>query len=264
MAKMVKTICALVFGALPAASYLGQVVASFESPAYNPHALATDGNNLYVLCGGPRLVYSLKPDGGSVIGSFPAPFGSYTYGLGYENGGYLWTGYNKSWIEVARCRTTTGSIYSSYTVVSHDNIAGVACEGDPGKPSPIQAVVSVTCGGLFPNKVMRHTAGGSLISSFNYPTDKSFRDPAWDYANELIWFPHFTSANPHIYGYTTSGLLITSFAAPDLYPFGMTYYEGYLWVSTLYWPEYIYKIHCPPGLNAVTPTSLGRVKALYR
>ncbi len=255
-------ISVLAAAAAPAGACIGQVVQSFPSPGINPNALAISPNCLYVLCEGPPYVFRLNPANGSVIGSFASPFGFPTRGLGYEYGGYLWIGtYSimNSWI--VRCNESTGSIYSSFQVIKHEMLGGIACEGNPNKPGTLRAIISNS---FFDEPVTRHTTAGSLLNSFYYLDPLVFFDPAWDYGNALIWWGDRTPYRPHVYGFTRTGSLVASFTAPAGNAHGCTYLDGYLWLSTDGQPDYIWKLHCPKDFEKVAPASLGSVKALFR
>lgn len=262
MKVVVSLVSALAVAAVSAFGYLGQVVQSFAAPAGGPDALAISGTRLYVLCGTPRHIYRVNPSSGSVISSYPSPFGFPTRGLGYEYGGYLWIGtYSIGNSRVVRCHEGTGSIYSSFRVTQHEMFGGVACEGNPRKPGTLRAIISNS---FDPELVTRHTTAGSLLSSFRYLDTLTFFDPGWDYGNVLIWWGDRTGYNPHVYGFTKSGSLVASFPAPAGEPHGCTYLDGYLWISTEGRPDYIWKVHCPKAFEAVAPTSVGKVKALFR
>ncbi|MGD8719948.1 MAG: hypothetical protein PVH29_14150 [Candidatus Zixiibacteriota bacterium] len=91
-------------------------------------------------------------------------------------------------------------------------------------------------------------------------------DCAWDYRNQLIWFTDSddTWPAPPICGFTTDGSLVASFTPPLILAYGLTYYEGYLWVSNIFCePMDVIQVHCPI-LTGVTPASIGKVKALFR
>jgi hypothetical protein len=260
--RLILIVVATGFAVGPAGGYLGQVVQSFPSPGINPNALARGPGYLYVLCDGPPYIYRLDPANGSVISSYPSPFGFPTRGLGYEYGGYLWIGtYSimNSWI--ARCQEGTGSIYSSFRVTEHEMLGGVACEGNPNKRGTLRAIISNS---FYDEPVTRHTTAGSLLSKFRYLDPLTFFDPAWDYGNALIWWGDRTTYKPHVYGFTRRGSLVASFRAPTGGTHGCTYLDGYLWISTDGQPDYIWKVHCPKDFEGVFPASLGRVKALYR
>ena len=248
--------------ASPAGAYLGQVVQSFPSPGENPLALAISPSCLYVLCEGPRHIFRLNPANGSVISSYASPFGLPTRGLGYEYGGYLWIGtYSPMNSRIVKCHEGTGSIYSSFQVIQHDMFGGLACEGNPSRPRTVKAIISSS---FSEAPVTRHTTSGSLLSKFyRYERITSY-DPAWDYRNELIWWGDHGSYKTHVHGYTRAGSLAASFPSPVGCVYGCTYLGGYLWISTGYTTQYIWKVHCPKDFEAVVPASVGRVKALYR
>jgi hypothetical protein len=138
---------------------------------------------------------------------------------------------------------------------------GVACEGDPNKPGTLRAIIS---NAFAPEPVTRHTTAGSLLSTFRYPDQLILFDPGWDYGNALVWWGNRTAYKPHVYGFTRSGSLAASFPAPAGNLYGCTYLDGYLWISTDGAPDYIWKVHCPKDFEALAPTSVGRVKALFR
>ncbi|MEE9457693.1 MAG: hypothetical protein V3W11_11150 [bacterium] len=255
-------VSALAFAAAPAGAYLGQIVASFNSPAYNPSALAASGDSVYLYCYGRYMppwftVFRLDSSSGSRLDSFQSPFLSNTTGLGYEYGGYLWIS-RRNPAYVARCSASSGSVYSSFPVTQHSLGGGIACQGDPTRPGPPAAIIS--CGGS-PYLSTRHTTAGSLLSSFATP--RLFADPAWDYRNGVIWFPR--SSPSAVYGYTPAGSLAASFPINCYLPAGAAYAEDYLYVSnTGNGPYVVYKIHCPRIWQRLAPSSIGRVKALFR
>jgi len=261
MRKVILTLACTVALAAVAWGALGDVVSSFAAPANYPYAVACSPSYIYVYCNtSPYNVYTCTTTG-SVVRSWASPFSSRTRGLGYEYGNYLWLGYYGSSVaQVAKVNALTGSIISSFPVYSvHTLYGGVACEGNPGTPG----IASVISNDYVPYRASRHTTTGSLISSFDYPSSTSFRDPGWDYGNRLIWWGHYTSSSPRVYGYTTDGSLIASFPAAASYPYGCDYYNGYLWISHSTTGYYVYQIHCPATVT-IAPASVGKVKALFR
>jgi hypothetical protein len=210
----------------------------------------------------PRHIYRVIPSNGSVISSYPSPFGFPTRGLGYEHGGYLWIGtYSEPYSRIVRCHEATGSIYSSFRLIGRAMFGGVACQGIPTQPGTLKAIIS---NGFPPEPVTRHTPAGSLLSTFYYPEWATYFDPGWDYGNGLIWWGNRTPYYAHVYGFTTVGSLVASFPAPAGNPHGCTYLDGYLWISTDGPPMYIWKVHCPKDFEAVATASIGRVKALFK
>ena len=257
---------AVAVAAVPAAAYLGQVVASFNAPANLPSALAASGDSVYVYCYGRYMppwfyVFRLDSTTGALRGSFQSPFQNYTSGLGYEYGGYLWISrYSPNY--VARCSATNGSVYSSFRVTEHSLGGGIACQGDPTRPGTLAAIISC---GTSPYLCTRHRTTGSLIGSF--ATTRRYFDPAWDYRNGVIWLPAHETPTRRVYAYTVAGSAVASFPLPSscYMPGGAAYANNYLYVTNNGNPPYIvYKIHCPSIWQRVTGTSIGRVKALFR
>lgn len=252
--------------ALPAAAYLGELVASFNSPANLPSALAASGDSVYVYCYGRYMppmyhIFCLDSSTGSRVYSFQSPFQNYTSGLGYEYGGYLWISRYSPKI-VARCNATNGSIYSSFAVTEHSLGGGIACQGDPTRPGTLAAIISC---GTSPYLCTRHRTTGSLMSSF--ATTRRYFDPAWDYRNGVIWLPAYETPTRRVYAYTVDGSAVASFGLPSscYMPGGAAYANNYLYVTNNGNPPYIvYKFHCPSIWQRVAGTSIGRVKALFR
>ena len=256
MRKRLALACALA-AAGAAHAYLGQVITWFNSPSHYPAALAISADYLYVYHSDYVFdIYRVDAETGSVYGSFANPFNGYTRGLGYEYGGYLWI----AWCEypnaaMYRVNHMTGSIYSSFPVTQHMLYAGCDCQGDPTQPGTLAAIVSASYSTLV---ATRHTPAGSLLNSF--VTVNALGDPAWDYGNNLIWFPQW--ATKTVYGYDTAGSLVASFQAPATYTRGACYRDGYLWLCSQD-TNCIYKVHCP-NIIGVEPASFGTVKALFR
>lgn len=260
-----KTVLIYIATALLAAAgaygYLGEVVATFNAPAYYPSSIAAGGDYLYVYCNGRYLppfyyIFILNPSTGGRVGSYPSPFSGTTRGLGCEFGGYLWLGRSDT-SYVGRARGSDGSIYSSWPVTAHPIGSGIDCQGNPGVGGTLTAIIAA--GGSI---VSRHTTSGSFLSSF--VAAASMRDPAWDYRNGLIWGLNAAASGGVCRGYTTAGSLIASFGAPGSYGSALAYYGDYLYMTTSSGSgDSIYKIHCPSVYPAVAPASLGRVKAIY-
>jgi hypothetical protein len=97
-----------------------------------------------------------------------------------------------------------------------------------------------------------------VLASFPISND-SFFDIAWDHRNQLLWMGDLANV---VYGYNLSGSVVASFTVPSTYPYGMAYYDQYLWVGCD-GNDYIYRVHCPGNIG-VTPASFGRIKAIYR
>jgi hypothetical protein len=262
---MAVVLCTLV--ASFALANLGDIVGSFPSPGPYPRALATTGKYLYVFCyDPPYIIYRVNPQNGSVLSSYFSPFGEKTEGLGFQYGGYLWTsrrGNAYEDVKIAKCYEANGSVLSFFIVSGHKYCRGLACQGNPARPGILKAIISNFYDDY---KIMRHNPNGNLLNQFNYSSGLSLQDQAWDYYNEIIWLPDkTTNAHPKMRGFGIGGKEISFFRGPAPSPWGATYFERYLWISTSSGADHtIYKVHCPSIWPAVAPTSLGRVKALFR
>ena len=240
---------------------LGSVVASYPAPQNYPIALARATSPAYMWVFStsyPYRIHRLHADTGSVYSSYNSPKGITTRGLTYEWGGYLHLG-DRVTDYVYKCWYSTGQIMDSYRLY-HELYGGLALQCDAGGQNP----VAIFSDDLTPKTVWRqsHTTG-SIYSSFVTP----FRpyDLAWDYKNELLWAGDYDG--DRVYAFNTNGSLVTGFQAPADHPLGLCYFGEYLWISTTVGSHYIWKVHCPADLDRgtnVTPTSAGKIKALFR
>jgi len=249
----------------------GDVVASFRSPATYPIALAIPGNYtsyLWAYCNSsPYNIYRMAGRTGSVYSSYTSPFTSATRGLTYSyNGGgglptgsYLWIG-NYSTDRIYRCNYSTGSAYA-YIPANHDMYGGIAA-------------MATADGGSAPNYMLsddtspamiyrQHLTTGSIYSSFT-PSPSTIYDLAWDWRNQVIWTAG--DSGYYIRAFRTNGTLAGSMRIPNYYALGFCYTSNYLWVAcTIGSPShYIYMMHCPQTNLGVAPTSVGKIKSLYR
>jgi hypothetical protein len=201
---------------------------------------------------------------GSLVGSYPNPLlqtpggeeRNYVRGLSYGGGPYLYIAnyYVKS---VACFYASNGSILSTWLWASGPGRVGTCCTHDGINPGDYLWSNSTTY-------FVRTTTTGSIVNTFEI-TPPNNLDLAWDYVNNVIWFGD--GAIEYVRGITTTGSFVASWALPPKAenPFGIAYYDNYLYISTSYGTpdEYIWVYHCP-DINTVTPASLGRVKALFR
>ena len=270
MKKTVVITLALALAASAAFGALGDVVASFPSPANYPIALGVPGNYtnfLWAYCNAsPYRIYTMYGRTGSVTASYVSPFTSATRGLTYSyNGGgglptgsYLWIG-NYSTDRIYRCNYNNGSAYASIPA-NHDMYGGIAVSATGnGGAAPTYMLSNDTS----PARMYRQSlTSGSVYNS--WATTTNVYDIAWDWRNQLVWTGQ---TGNRVYGYRTNGSLVASFTIPNTYPLGFAYTTNYLWVSvTVGSPaHYIYMIHCPlvPNIN-VTPTSVGKIKTLFK
>lgn len=243
----------LVVGVSAAAAFaaLGRVVASFPAPAAAPTALARSVDHLYALCSTPAYVYKLDPANGSVLASYAAPFGTYTKGLDYRYGGYLWFG-NYDVDYVYQCDGANGSVYASWPL-RYDLGGGLACEGNQTQPGLPRAVLFSS---HYPAAVWRQNLAGSLISTF--ATAERLAGLAWDYGNGFLWGCE-EAAGSRVVAYDLGGTLAASFRAPAA-PAGLAYLGEYLWISG--GDDFIWQVECPGDIG-LAPASVGKVKALF-
>ncbi len=269
MKKVLFLLAASALSASFALGSLGSVVASFPAPGNYPIALAVPINYyqyLWVYCNtSPYRIYRLSGNTGSVYASFVSPQGSATRGLTYSThgggglplGSYLWMG-NYQLYHIYRCNYGDGSVYASFPAYS-PTISGLAAKAtDDGGRAPTCMLSSNTD---IPRIYHKDLITGSMQSLFQ-PSQRPF-DLAWDWRNEIIWTGYDGNV---VYGFSTTGSLVTSFTVPADYPLGFAYTSNYLWVSTTTGSHRIWKIHCPASTASsnVVPASLGKIKATYR
>ncbi len=235
-----------------ALAVLGEVVNSFPAPDEKPRALARSPESLFVYCyAWGDNIWRLNPTNGSVVSSFPSPFGVFTRGLSYSWGGNLWIGnwYNNY---VYRCAASNGSIYGSWDAGHKPQGLAVECAGDGGF-NP-RAIFSSD---ITPRYVWRHDlTSGRIYSSFK--PGAHIVDIAWDWRNNVVWGGYSST----IYGYRTAGATVFSFPSPGTSPYGFAYYAEYLYVAT-YEKNFIWQIHCP-SFEPVVPSSIGKIKTFYK
>jgi hypothetical protein len=245
---------ALALGPVAASAALGDIVGSFPGPDPNLRGLGRSTTYLYVLGLTSRdSVYRCNPTTGSVYNSWPTPYITENRGLAVTWGDHAWVGcYRNNF--VYECAGVNGSVYGSWDA-GHDPF-GLAplCTGDGG-----QGTTALFSYDTDPNFVYAHNlTNGSIIRSFPLAHATPY-DFAYDHRNRLLWKYH----SPNVYGYDRStGSVIASFPRP--YPstcYGLAYYAEYLWISAR--DGNIFIVHCP-GDVGVLPSSLGRVKALFK
>jgi hypothetical protein len=252
------TLCAagMVWGAL------GDIVASYRSPATYPLALARAPNVAYtwVYCNSsPYNVWRINGDTGSIYSSY-VKHGSSTRGLTFSYGGtptgsYLWIS-NYSTDYVHMCVYESGSTVLSWAA-GHDPL-GLAAEGTADGGNNPQSIISTASS---PYYTWRHQlTTGSILGSFSHGGLYAY-DCAWDWRNKLVWGGY---GSPGVVrGWNTSGSVVASFTVPNTYPYAITYYGQYLLVGCTIPNHYFYKVHCPSPLT-IEPASVGKVKAMFR
>jgi hypothetical protein len=248
----------LVLGLLAAVSafgYLGQVIASYPSPAgTNMRGLAMAAGVLYVAdSNSPAIIYRVNPSTGSTYDWYTLPFSGNPSGLAYtSSGNYLWVGVPGN-DYVYRCNASSGSLISSWSAGHEPYGLAPVATGDGGSGATQLFTTDNS-----PARFYRHyLSNGSIISSVTITS--SAYDCAYDWRNSLLWIGTTT----YLYGYTMSGTVTGSFASPATNPRGLAYYGAYLYVGCTSNGR-IYVVHCPANFVGVRPSSMGRVKAFYR
>jgi hypothetical protein len=200
------------------------------------------------------MIFRMNPSWGLVINSYPTPTNHEYGGLAYSSGGYLWLGNYDSDI-VYRLNERTGSCIS-YWRAPNEFSGGLAplCKGDNGVGTTALLAMCKHYQYLY------HLAltNGSVIRS--YHIQGTIGDPAYDWRNKLVWGGWDVKT---VYGVRQNGVLVASFEAPEWRPCAMAYHGQYLYVGCGGRAKMIYVIHCPIGIG-ITPSSMGRVKAIFK
>ena len=248
---------------------LGDLVASFPNqPALGTsthYGLAADGTYLYSYYYTTGYnVYRMLRSNGSLVSSYPCPFGTSSPGYLMRGGEYDGTG-NILWINysstlVGRANASTGSMLSTWTWGTGSRYA--VCSNHNGTSGGNYIYTNYYYGDFW-----THTTTGSQISSWSLPFYTYNYDMAWDWNNKLIWAVNYN--NDWVYGIDpVQGELVRSFRHPEQANissiYGIAYWPPYLYVSNSGGTpdEYIWVLQCPNNVT-VTPASLGKVKALF-
>jgi hypothetical protein len=247
----VATLCAA--GAAFAA--LGDVAGSFPIPGGGQAGLGISDSYLYVCNYSASRISLAHPTTGSIYRSFTAAGGTNTRGLAYQSGGYLWQ--NKAYTvpyTIYRTNHLTGSIYNSYalpTNITHGSAPLATGDGGVGT-----SYIILSSYGTPNSTVYYMTTTGSIARS--HTANTLLYDIAYDWRNKLVWGGQ---NDGYVYGFTTTGSRVTSFRKPTGNVYGIAYYGEYLWVAGT--TGYVYRQHCPNNLG-VTPTSMGKIKGMFR
>jgi hypothetical protein len=227
----------------------GQVVSSFPAPGSQAGGLAFDGTYLWFAdyTNTSSTIYKLTTSGGyegQWVKSWP-----YVMGLAWD-GTYLWAD-SLSTRYVYRVNTSGMSVVSSFYGPSA-HMMGMGCDADYLYINDWQdrRVAKVTYAGsmrqLIP--VLAPSPSGVAIQG------------------EYLWYntrDYWTPPNALcIKAHKSNGSAIASFQCPDSQAMDLAIQGNYLWVSG-FTNKTIYKVDITPPA-AVTPTSLGKVKTLFR
>jgi streptogramin lyase len=222
----------------------GSIISSFRSPAtyvmgmgyYSPYLYHADYS-------GRRICVSTTT--GSLVRTVSAPAG--TLGCDFD-GTYYWVaGYSPAYLYQL---TSTGSVLRSWSVPSGASPYGITFDGTYVWYSSARSG----------NMIYQYTSVGSLIKSMSGPG--SFNG-GLDWANGYIWVGDWPSTNAGVFRITTTGSTVESYRPVPSggRSAGVAWDGGYLWYSN-YTNYYVYKIDTV--LTSILPSSLGKIKSIYR
>jgi DNA-binding beta-propeller fold protein YncE len=250
-------------GAL-ATSYLGSIVGSFNatlalgSTRYYPLGLAYDGSDLWA-------GYSRYAAEWTLTGS-------------RKNTHYINAGinYETAYDQANNRLYAINRLSSVYWILTIDPGSG-SITSSFQVPSPLTVPQGLTFGGgylyiadMYNSRILKTTTTGSVAGSID-PKVFSIKGLAWDgdTSGGPFLFACVMDANHTIHRINpTSGSVVKSFKGP---PFsgniiGLTWDGTYLWAAQNYMGQDMYAfqfIAYDPNVG-VTPTTLGKIKALYR
>lgn len=207
------------------------------------------------------MIYGVDPTTGSINVSFAAPGGSNTRGLAYGYSSHLWV--NKAYSSpytLYEVYTGNGSIYNSYAILPTSTTHGSAPRATGDGSVGIDAVFLSDYSN---DRIYVANTSGSIMSSFSVASACSMYEIAYDWRNKLIWGAMNASGGVvTFHGVNTSGSIVSSFGVTMSNSYGLTYHGEYLWAGTT--GGLIYRIHCPQMNVSITPSSMGKVKAMFR
>ena len=221
----------------------GSIISSFRSP------ISTYGKGLdyyagyiYHVTNANTTCYQTTTKG-SVVRSITFP--GKMRGVHFT-GSYFWTSDDAGVYRL----NTSGSVLNSFST----NLAhyGLAFDGTYIWGSTARAG----------NQITRMTTTGSVISSFRAPG--SFVGDL-DWVGGYLWFCDWPSSGGGLYRITTTGSVVESYVpppGPTVRTTGVCWDGNYLWFLNYEGSRYLYQM--TTVISSVRPTSLGRLKALYR
>ncbi len=228
----------------------GSLVRSFSCPSGStfPNGVAFLSNTVYIDTNTPDMCWETNTTG-SLIRSFSSPTTG-TMGTAVGNIGgtlYRWVvSYNPRLIY--RCVATTGSVVNSFAAPGTYPY-GVAFRNT----SYIYYTESGTLRQLF----LMHPTTGSIYASYALAFDPN--DVAYD-SDGYLWI---VDSARFVRKCTLTGSTVDSFSVSTYgYAAGCGYGGGYVWIGINAPLHSI--LQFTAGGTAVTPTSLGKVKTLFR
>ena len=259
--SLVQLAAAFIFVAAYAYAGMGQVLASWQTPAstFNRvNGIAFEGEYIWVkdkVCETGGVVKCTKS--GSLIREILFPYSGWndSYGLAFD-GNFLWTIHHEPYIveryDYYEKYTTNGSwvngfrahnyyAYFASNSLSWDGQYLWTDERRNNQSKPDAA---------------KYTTTGTLVAKFAMPV-------AWKtasgYYNQQLWSG---GPNNYIYGMNIGGTLVASFPAPGGSVRAVGFDGNYLWTADANTPQYIYKVDI--DVVDVEPGSFGKIKGIYR
>ncbi len=227
----------------------GEVVASFPAPGSQAGGITFDGTYLWFgdYARDYSTIYKLSTTG-SFLGQWRVNWG-YAMGLAWD-GTYLWCDALTARYVYKMNRANCSVISSFYGPSAH--MMGMGCDGDYLYTNDWQdrRVAKVTFAGSLRQLIPvlpPSPAGVAIQGDYLWTTTRDYFTPT----NALC-----------VKAYKSNGSAIASFQCPDSQSPDLAIQGDYLWVSG-FTNKYIYKVDVTPP-SAVAPSSLGKVKALFR
>lgn len=238
------------------------------------------------------LAASAVATGGSIIRSFESPCNDCTGGIDYR-GGYVYHANFNGPCEIIKTTTTgslvsklenptyvrgvdfTGAVYWVYTFwpqVPRDRIYRVNEAGSVtasfaapangyGVTFDGEYLWYSTGGSHYWNYVYKLTTRGSVVSSFQAPHGQGYLNKDIDWGGSYLWLTQASEAAGKVFQLTTAGSIVYSMFLMVWKPQGVAWDGEHVWFSDGD-TDWVYEMTWT-GV-AVEPSSIGKVKALFR
>jgi hypothetical protein len=270
-------IAAMLLCAAGALAHFGQILSSFRAPILPPRythiqGIAWDGNYIWLNCGfgyEHNRVFRCVPSTGSYLSSFESPFHEATNNMeGRGISKRVWNG--QPCLEFAVYNSNTGNAWV-YRLNYAGTIIGSFLPQIPANNLCIGADFNGTnywltspiddsrTDVLGRTRVYKVNANGNFLSSFTVNTYAAAEGLALE--GNYLWIP----GDSLLYGackVTTTGSVVASFNRLHQSVADCAYENNHLWIAGQ--NDYVYCIDVRISGPGIEPSSLGRVKALYR
>jgi len=246
---MRKVAMVVIIAAVPAFAGFGSVVSSFrKTDNVTSRGLAWAGRYLVTsnMCSGGDKKWRVYTAGGSLVRKFEGPEKNNAHVGAEYDGSRYWTG---SWMENRiYCFTSAGSVVSYFRA---ERPNGVAWDGQ-----------HIWWESYVGNWFYKCKTLGSVVSSWRVNKITDGGDLAWD--GIYLWCADIGSE--YVYRLTRAGSISRSFKAPGEETYGCAFDGKYLWLADTAGElaTTFYKVDIDYSGPAVAPSSLGKVRALFR